>query len=491
MKRILLINANRFKQPWPVIPFGLCCVAASLERENKIDVLDLCFSRNCVRDIQNRIQGFNPDIIGISIRNIDNSAGYNSLFLLDETKKEIIEPCKREFKGPIVIGGPAVGISGREMLNFFDLKYAIRGDGEACMAEFVRRIEGNKPLDGLEGLIIRADGKIIQDPPPFYVEDLDSLPFSRPHKYIDLRPYRRYDSPLQIQTKRGCGLKCAYCVYNAIEGHKYRLRSPESVADEIEELVKETGIDRIEFTDSVFNIPLEHAKDVLRALIKKGLKLRLRTLGLNPGAVDEELADLMKEAGFTDVDLGAESGSDVTLRSLGKNYTKADVLQAGKILHERNIPITWYLLVGAPDETEETLKETFDTISRAASSWDLINIGVGIRVYNGSPIAERMKKENLNCTTDNFLHPVAYEPENISLEKIKTLTKYASFRYANFYMYDEDETTPEFLLMFGTALLRLFRSKQLIWKMWILMRKLEMMLGIRKVMKMLYETIGR
>jgi radical SAM superfamily enzyme YgiQ (UPF0313 family) len=195
----------------------------------------------------------------------------------------------------------------------------------------------------------------------------------------------------------------------------------------------------------------------------------------------------MKRAGFTDVDLGAESGSDVTLKSLAKNYTKEDVLRAGRLLHERGgISITWYLLLGAPGETSETLRETFDTITRAASGWDLINIGIGIRVYRGSPIAERMKRENPDCTEDNFLHPVAYEPKNISLGEIKKFTKRASFKYPNFYMYDEDETTPAALLIFVTGL---FRLKQPVWKFFIILRKAEMFLGIRKIKLWLYNIV--
>lgn len=420
------------------------------------------------------------------IRNIDNGSAYNPLFLLDEIKEEIIEPCKKVFAGPIVIGGPAVGINGVEMLEFFNLEYAIRGDGETAIIEFLKRVDNKVSLEGLQGLTIRRDGRIIQDPPPLYVEDLNSIPLLKPHKYLDLRPYWSFDSPLPIQTKRGCMLQCTYCVYNYIEGRHYRKRNPELVAKEIEELVKETKFDHIEFTDSVFNIPLEHAKDVLRALIKKKLNIRLRTLGLNPSAVDEELVDLMKEAGFTDVDLGVESCSDVTLKSLGKNYTKEDILKSAKILHSKHIPICWYLLVGAPDETEDTLKDTLTTVSNVTSSWDLVNIGVGIRVYKGSPLADRMKKEDPNCTKDDFLHPVSYKPEKISLEKIKFIIKYISLGHVNFYMYDEDENTPEFLLMLGARLLRLFSPRQPIWRLWILLRKFERLLGIRMFKRWLW-----
>ena len=139
--RILLINSNRFKQPWPVMPFGPCCIAASLEKSGyEVRFLDLCFSLNCAGDIRKALAEFKPDVVGIGIRNIDNSAGYNTLFLLDKIKKDVVLPLKEAFEGPIIIGGPAVGISGREMLNFFDLEYASRGDGEICMVEFVNRL---------------------------------------------------------------------------------------------------------------------------------------------------------------------------------------------------------------------------------------------------------------------------------------------------------------------------------------------------------------
>ena len=162
MARVLLINSNRFRHPWPVIPFGLILVATSIENDgHKVKFLDLCFSENCEGDIQNAIRNFNPDVIGISIRNIDDTGGYYVHFLLEDVKNDVVDNCKKEFQGPIVIGGPSVGISGSEMLDYFDLEYAVRGDGEAVMPEFVKRIETHQPLEGLQGLIIRREGKTI------------------------------------------------------------------------------------------------------------------------------------------------------------------------------------------------------------------------------------------------------------------------------------------------------------------------------------------
>jgi len=490
--KVALINSNRFKHPWPVIPFGLCCIAAALENEGHgVQVLDLCFSRNPANDIHSTIENFRPDVVGISIRNIDNAGAYKTQFLLPQVNEEVITPCKEVFSGPIVIGGPAVGISGIQMLHFFDLPFAICGDGEAAMVEFVGRLARKLPLDGIGGLVRREGGKIVEENPPLRIKDLDKLPFVRFQRYIDLRLYRRYNSPLQIQTKRGCALQCSYCTYNRIEGREYRLRTPQQVADDIERMVSETGINHIEFTDSTFNMPLDHAKAVLRALIEKGLDLNCRTLGLNPGAVDEELVDLMKKAGFQDVDLGIESGCDAMLRSLGKRFTKDAILQAGRLLHEKNIPICWCLLLGAPGETEETLRETFETITRASSAWDLVAIGVGIRVYNGAPIAEQMKQENPACTADDFLSPVGYSPETLDLITIKMITKRFFFRNLNFVIIDEDDLLPDAVMKAVYAVKRLFAPRQPNWKMYLLKRRLQKYTGSSTIASLIFDLKHR
>ncbi len=480
MKKILLINSNRLRHPWPVIPFGLCSVAAALEVAGySVNVLDLCFSSQPERDIQRAIQTEQPDIIGIGIRNIDNASGYNTIFMLDQIKCEVVEPCKKYSACPIVIGGAAVGISGAEMLQFFDLPYAIQGDGERAIVELVKRLENNAPMDGLGGLIQRSnDGRILEDNPPWPVQDLNALPYVSFKRYIDADLYNQYNSPLQIQTKRGCALRCAYCTYNRIEGAVYRLRDPQRVADEIERMVSETGIDFIEFTDSTFNIPLAHAKAVLCAVASRKLNLKCRAMGLNPSAVDEELAGLMSQGGFKEVDLGVESGCDLTLQGLVKNFTKKDVMRAGSLLQAKKIPTSWYLLVGAPGETVETLNETFETIANAASPWDLVIIGVGIRVYKGSPISECFADQDPDSRSDNFLHPVSYEPEALDLEAIKVLTKRAILRYSNFLSYDEDIQFKDVVIRGANLVLKWFANDQPLWRMLILYRKVQNFIGV-------------
>lgn len=486
--RILMVNSNRYRLPVPSMPFGLCYVTAALEHAgHDVKVLDLCFSKNCDRDISSAVGTFNPDIIGISIRNIDTVVHYRTLFHLDQVKNEVIDPIKKRFSGPIVIGGTAVGILGAELLSFFDLEFAIRGDGEHAMLEFVNRVDGNLALNGLGGLVWRKNGNVVEDNPPMRVPDMDSLPYPRQYRYLDLKTFRKFRAPIQIQSKRGCALNCIYCTYNVIEGKEYRLRDPQKVADEIETIFKETGVNHFEFSDSTFNIPLDHAKSVLRAINAKKLKLNLQIMGLNPGAVDEELVALMKEANFKEVQIGAESGSDAMLKNLGKNFTKADIFRTADILRKEGIPVMWYLMTGIPGESEETLKETFDTISRATWKWDLVVLVNAIRVNKGSPLAERMLREYPGCTEDNFLTPIFYTPRDMSLEAIRVFNRRIGFKHPNILFPEDVQRVPFIVLKFTSFLMRVFAPGKPWWRLNILVNRLQKTFGIFVLKKWLFQ----
>jgi len=338
----------------------------------------------------------------------------------------------------------------------------------------------------LKGLIIRREKTIIQDNEPFRVDDLNSLPFPKPHRYLDLEKYSRFGSPLLVQTKRGCAFRCSYCTYNKIEGKQYRLRSPKLIADEIEMLVKETGISHVEFADSIFNIPLSHAKAVLREVIRKKLDLRLHTMGLSPGAVDEELLDLMKLAGFNEVDIGAESTCDSILESLAKDFKREDIINTATLLKKKKIPVTWFIMLGAPVETCETVLETLNTMGRIASKWDLVFVSTGVRVYNGAPLADEIMKHDIHCTVDNFLYPVKIEPAEISLAEIHKSAKHFAFRFPNFYFYEKEHIVPGWLLVIGNSLLKVFHSRQPVWRLLILLKRIEWALGIGLVKRGIY-----
>jgi radical SAM superfamily enzyme YgiQ (UPF0313 family) len=210
-------------------------------------------------------------------------------------------------------------------------------------------------------------------------------------------------------------------------------------------------------------------------------------MGLTPVAVDEELLDLMKNAGFNEADIGAESVCDEILQCLAKDFKRTDILNTANLLRKKKIPATWFIMLGALAETRETVLETLNTIGRVASKWDLVFVSTGIRVYNGAPIAEEIMKYDIHCTGDNFLHPVKIEPEKISLEDINSITKQFSFRFPNFYFYEKEHITPGWLLIIGNLILKVLNSRQPVWRLLILLKWIEWTLGLSLVKRVIYQ----
>jgi hypothetical protein len=144
-------------------------------------------------------------------------------------------------------------------------------------------------------------------------------------------------------------------------------------------------------------------------------------------------------------------------------------------------------MLGALAETRETILETLNTMGRIASKWDLVFVSTGVRVYNGSPLAEEIRKHDIHCTSDNFLHPVKIEPEKIALADIHTIAKRYSFQFPNFYFYEKEHIIPGGLLVIGNFLLRAFHSRQPVWRILILLKRIGWVLGIDLVKRGVFE----
>ena len=135
--------------------------------------------------------------------------------------------------------------------------------------------------------------------------------------------YERRGGTVPIQTKRGCVFKCIYCTYLNVEGWGYRLREPELVADEIEELAHDAGVRHFEFVDSTFNAPPRHAAGDLRGDHARKLRVQARHDQLHTRRRAARAAHPMRAAGFRWLGITAESASDPVLERLQKGFDVA------------------------------------------------------------------------------------------------------------------------------------------------------------------------
>lgn len=421
--KALIINSNTNRQPWPVAPIGAAYAASALDAAGfQVKFLDLAFSASISEDIHSSLNTFSPDIIGISIRNIDNTNWISPHFYIAEIKEKIIDKIKECTTVPIILGGAAVSINPIEILKFTGCRYAVLGDGEKAIVELANKLLAGQDPGSIMGVAVLDIGRQVINPPN-RVEDMSNVLFHRVYKWVNYHKYDHNYSSYPIQTKRGCILKCTYCVYNYIEGVVCRLRDPVNIADEIEDAVSECRPRVFEFIDSIFNVPKEHAEKILEEIKKRKLKIKLQTMGLAPIGITPEFIILMKEAGFSEVYCTPEAASDVVLEGLGKSFRKQDLIRSAQILNQSGLPVVWYFLFGGPGETKETVREAFEFIEKYTRKQDLVYITIGVRIYKGAKLTEMAIQNNQISKDANLLEPVWFQPEGIDLKELYYLVK--------------------------------------------------------------------
>jgi radical SAM superfamily enzyme YgiQ (UPF0313 family) len=383
--RILLVSQNRERVPYPVLPIGLCYVAEALEAARR--------SR--------------PDLVGLGIRNLDNCDYWRPKDFVPDARRRVAE-CRAATGAPVLLGGSAVSVMPAAVLRATGADYAITGDGERAAVEFARALEEGRDPRGLPGVCsVNPDGSVRINPQD-RVPVLDpSLP-PRIYRWIDVRPYLGFEGVYPLQSKRGCALKCIYCTYTNIEGKLYRLKTGESMADEIEDVMSHSPVRDFEFVDSTFNLPESHALDLCDAVIRRRLGARFIGSGLNPVSVSEKLLGRMKEAGFSSLICTAESGSDVVIRNLRKGFTRRHLERIAELTRKAGLRTLWIFLVGGPGETKETVLETLDFFHRRTAPGDVAFVSNGIRIYPGTAMSRIALSEGVIRSEEELLAPRFY-----------------------------------------------------------------------------------
>jgi len=398
--RVLLISANTEQVNILPLPLGLNCVAvATREAGHEARLLDLMVEGEDRSTIREAVASFTPELIGISVRNIDDQEMENPRFLLEPVKRVVAE-CRRHSAAPIVLGGAGYSLFPEAALEYLEADMGIQGEGEAAFPLLLERIGRGADLSGVPGLHVRGRG--LQGP-RLFVRDLDDVPLPDPALSSRSAPDRE-ECWMPLQSRRGCPMDCSYCSTATIEGRKIRRRSPESFVRGIARHA-EAGFRRFYFVDNTFNLPASHARDICSRLIASGLMISWRCI-LYPGRVDPGLVRLMAKAGCTEVSLGFESGCESILRRFNKRFGPGDIRRASDMLRDAGIRRMGFLLLGGPGETRETVLES---LSFADSlGLEAMRVTVGVRIYPRTALAATAVAEGQVRPDDNLLLPRFY-----------------------------------------------------------------------------------
>lgn len=394
MSCVLLISTNTCVSPYAVYPLGMATVAGALvQAGHSVHQFDWQVAGMDALALQDTLQEVRPDVVAVSIRNVDqvdSLASFEEGWELDDARR-VIAIIREHADVPVVIGGPAVSVLPTQVRDYVAADVAVLGEGEQTLPAVVQAVAQGQSLPALwpvDALPLTG----CQQAMPLYDTEL-------------LRFYREAGGLIGVQTKRGCPYHCCYCTYPVLEGPQYRARPAEAVVGDMERLWRDHGVDTVFFTDSVFNDVQGHYLAVAEALAKRQLPVRWAAY-LSPRGLTAEGVALCCRAGLYAAELGTDATSDTTLQGMGKPFVWEDVRRSHDLLAQARVACGHFVIFGGPGETATTLQEGLGNIAGLKAG---VVFGFsGIRIYPETPLQQHALDEGVIDAAQDLFKPVYY-----------------------------------------------------------------------------------
>jgi anaerobic magnesium-protoporphyrin IX monomethyl ester cyclase len=405
--KILLIQSHLGGHESPVFPLGLYYLAR-LVGDHQVEIFDPNVSEHPDADLRSWLTGFRPDIVGISLRNIDSTNKRRVVFYyryfrdtLYTVRKVLGSRCK------VVGGGPGFSMFAEEIMRREPMvDYGVFLEGEKTFPELLQNLATPEKV---QGVYFRQGDKVCFSGPRNPVSP-EEVPLPDRSERV-MRPYVRAEDAIGVETKRGCPLTCAYCVYGFLNGKRYRLFSPARVVDDIEACVRRGGARELMFIDPVFNIPSSHAQDVCREIIRRGVRVSW-SAWFHDSALTRPLIRLARRAGCRKMMLSPDGFDDKALERLGKTQKKRDIVAGFEILRQEtgDMEVCYNFFRNPPGQTWKGVVGLMHFYLRAKSilknrvhfEFNTLRIEPHTRLY------DMALREGAIRETDDLLYPTYY-----------------------------------------------------------------------------------
>jgi radical SAM superfamily enzyme YgiQ (UPF0313 family) len=330
----------------------------------------------------------------------------------------------------IILGGVHTTFMPYEAIKHDFIDAVCVGEGEYTIVEVAERIEAEKSLEGVKGLIYKQDGRVIDNGRRGFIEDLDSIPFPA----FDLMPLNKYTllghklEQFPMITSRGCPFACRYCSSSLFLGRKFRARSAENVADEMEWLIDKFNAKHIAFSDDTFTLNRKRVEKICDEIKKRGLDIKW-SCSSRVDTITSDLLRKMKSAGCVSIYYGIESASEEILRYYRKKIDFDKIRKAVELTKKAGIETICSFIIGAPAERKEDIKRTLKFAIKLNPDYAQFSI---LTPYPGTEIYAEAKEKGL-LLTENYDEYTAARPvmKNfyLSPNELLGLLKYCYIRF--------------------------------------------------------------
>jgi len=385
--RVLLINPptsrDQFIGSDDYFPLGLLSLATVFKQhgmETKIrDINNHFFEKELNQTIfldyiQNEllpyVEMYCPAVIGIGC--IFSGAFENLKLAASEIKKKFPNI-------PIVIGGIHPTIFAKDIIKKYPyIDYVIIGEGEHSFLLLVKSlVKQSDEYKTIDGIAYRSNGDAFINPKTSFIEDLDSLPFVDydlldEEYFMDTSGWYSpknipVGQPYPIITSRSCPNRCTFCSMWLVHGSRFRPRSPENVLDEMQSLYEKRNARYFQFMDDSLTYDKQRILAICRGIKDRNMDIQFDTPnGVAINRLDQEtVIDAMVDAGMIRISIAIESGSEyIRNKAMRKGLTTQKIHEVVNACAKYpNLFINAFFIIGMPQETDETLHDTYDLIS--------------------------------------------------------------------------------------------------------------------------------
>jgi len=326
-----------------------------------------------------------PQVMGVNCITMNRMGVYNTIDLARKLAPDM----------KIIIGGVHPTTFPKHFLIDHPGDAVVRYEGEETFKELLEKIAKGKSIKDVQGIAYPENGEVKLTPLRPQIQDLDSMPYCRHEYFLNEKSKKAY-----FFSSRGCPSSCNFCSTVLHWGHRYRMRTPKSMVDEIEHVLKKyPNIEEIRFMDDIFTLDNQRVIEICKEMINRNIKVKWRAEG-RTFPTTPEMIKWMDKAGCIMLSFGVETGSPKLLKEVGKNQTVEQIKNAFKTVYQysKNIEPEMFFILGLPNETEETVNESIKMVKEIIdfSGKPLaLTTARFLEIYPGTDIYEIAKQKGM------------------------------------------------------------------------------------------------
>lgn len=379
MRILLIVYDNGSYIHW--FPQGLGYLAAALLREgHQVEIYNQDKFHYPEEHLTQYLHKNHFDVVGAGA-----IAGYYQYRKLLKISAAINKVKKRPF---YMIGGHGPSPAPEFFLQKTNADAVVMGEGEDTVVELINALSDKSRLADIQGIAYWESGKICINDRRSVIKDIDSIPFPAyelfPIDYYKLlrMPYaENNDFVMPVLSSRGCSFTCAFC-YRMDED--FRLRSNESIIEEIKLLKNKFGITYIAFSDDLLMSSPDRTVSLCESFISSKLNIKWDCNGRLNYARPQVLK-VMKEAGCVFINYGIEAMDDTVLKNMRKALTVAQITEGIKNTLAAQISPGLNIIFGNIGDNKDTLQKGVEFLLKYDDGAQMRTIRP-MTPYPGSPL---------------------------------------------------------------------------------------------------------